>query len=404
MTLLSLTKNRDDALKALASAGDAGARKKALARLEAASRALANFEVKLAAKAAARKPAASVEADEDGDDEDEDEESEEEEEEESTDSSDDEPKKPMEKKSKKAKAKSKDKDDDDSDDDSDDDDGDDDEEEEDEDEEEEEETSDSDDDEEEEDEDDDEEEEEERAASATALASARSVLSAAKKSKSALAISSARAHFKSVKSAVAAMGKASVRYRKLKAVCAAVTGKKNLQSIIGGVQGLAVKAAQEEANTRDIAKMKATAKTKRVNEMLSAAVAAGKITQKTVPILREGMTNTKTLKAYLDALPKLVRTQKDGEHVGRTLRGGTDETADADRAEALSFQNLSAEQQKFVTEEAASQGKSIDDFMKSMVKVTEKIAGTSPLSVKREAVDFRQYRDLQSSGPVTVGN
>jgi hypothetical protein len=401
MTLLSLTKNRDDALKALASAGDAGARKKALARLEAASRALANFEVKLAAKAAARKPAASVEADEDDDDdEDEDEESEEEEEEESTDSSDDEPKKPMEKKSKKAKAKSKDKDDDDSDDD----DGDDDEEEDEEDEDEEEETSDSDDDEEEEDEEDDEEEEEERAASATALASARSVLSAAKKSKSALAISSARAHFKSVKTAVAAMGKASVRYRKLKAVCAAVTGKKNLESIIGGVQGLAVKAAQEEANTRDIAKMKATAKTKRVNEMLSAAVAAGKITQKTVPILREGMTNTKTLKAYLDALPKLVRTQKDGEHVGRTLRGGTDETADADRAEALSFQNLSAEQQKFVTEEAASQGKSIDDFMKSMVKVTEKIAGTSPLSVKREAVDFRQYRDLQSSGPVTVGN
>jgi|HubBroStandDraft_1064217.scaffolds.fasta_scaffold46842_2 hypothetical protein len=396
MTLLSLTKNRDDALKALASAGDAGARKKALARLEAASRALANFEVKLAAKAAARKPAASVDADEDGDDEDEDEESEEEEEEESTDSSDDEPKKPMEKK--KTKAKSKDKDDDKDDDDSDDEDGDDDEEDE------EEETSDSGDDDDDEEEEEDDEEEEERAASATALASARSVLSAAKKSNDVRSVSSARAHFKSIKSAIAVMGKSSARYRKLKAVCAAATGKTGLESILGGIQGLAVKAAQEEANTRDIAKMKATAKAKRVTDMLATAIADGKITSKTGKLLRDGMTNTKTLKAYLEALPKLVRTQKDGELVGRTLRGSTDETADKDRAEALSFQNLSAEQQKFVTEEAASQGKSIDDFMKSMVKVTEKIAGTSPLSVKREAVDFREYRDLRSNGPVTVGN
>ena len=400
MTLLSLTKNRDDALKALASAGDAGARKKALARLEAASRALASFEVKIASKAAARKPAAAaVEADEDGDDEDEDEESEEEEEEESTDSSDDEPRRPMEKKSKKAKAKSKDKDDDDSDDDSDDEDGDDDEEDE------EEETSDSgDDDEEEEEEEDDDDEEEERAASASALASARSVLSAAKKSKDARSVSSARAHFKSIKSAIAVMGKSSARYRKLKAVCAAATGKTGLESILGGIQGLAVKAAQEEANTRDIAKMKATAKAKRVTDMLATAIADGKITSKTGKLLREGMTNTKTLKAYLEALPKLVRTQKDGELVGRTLRGSTDETADNDRAEALNFQSLSPDMQKFVTQEANTQGKSIDDFMKTMGKVTSKIAGTNPLDTgKREPIDFAAHRTNGTSGPVGMG-
>jgi hypothetical protein len=397
-TLLSLTKDRDDALKAVASATSAGARKKSLASLEAASLALAKFQAQLASKAAARKPVAAVDADEE--DSDDEEEESEEEEEESTDSSDDEPKKPMEKKSKKAKAKSKDKDDDSDDDDGDDDDDEDEEEEDEEEEDDEEETSDSeDDDEEEEDEEDDEEEEEERAASASALASARSVLSAAKKANDRRAITSARAHFKSVKSAVAAMSKTSARYHKLKAVCAAVTGKKGLQSILGGIQGLAVKAAQEEANTRDIAKMKAASKAKRVNDMLAQAVADGKITQKTVPILRDGMTNTKTLRAYLGALPKLVRSTKDPELVGRTLRGSTDATADKDRQEILDFQALSPDLQKYVTQEAAAQGKSIDDFMKSMQAVSAKAGGgVSPIAVKRAEADFIPHRSNGAAG------
>ena len=398
-TLLSLTKDRDDALKAVASAAGAGARKKALATLESASMALARFKSKLEAKSKARAASKPV-ADEDDDSDDEDEESEEEEEEKET-ASDDEPKKPLATKKKAAAAEEEEEEeeeeeDDDSDDDSDD-------------EEEESEEEDSDDDDDDDDDDDSEEEEEEQEeeeARAIALSSARSLVSAARKSKDKASLQAAIAHRKVIKSALAVSTKARSKYRQLKSACSAVTGKKSLAAIIGGVQGLAVAAAQEAKNAADIAKMKATTKNQRVKALLDAAVRDGKITAKSVPLLRAGMPNYKTLKAYLGALPKMVRTVNDGAVEGKTTTGGTDATADKDRAQHLDFQSMSDEQKKFIMQEAQSQGVTVDAFLENMKKVSNKIAVAgfgeqSPLPIKRPDPDIKNHRE--ANGAVGLG-
>jgi hypothetical protein len=349
-TLLSLTKKRDLARKALASAATPKLRAKAGSELEAATAALARFNAKLEAKSTARLRAAD-DADE-----------EEDEDEEADEAADDEPKKPMTGKGKGKKAKAAD-DSDDSDDSDDDSDGDSDED----DDAEEDESEDEDEDEEEdedEDEEEDEEEDEDEEARAKALATARSIVRTAKKGGNKALAESARAHLVSVKRAVAP--KAVSKLHALRSVCERVTGKKSLAAVIGALEALPARKAADKRLTAKVARLEQRDRAAKVDSLLGKFRSSYGKDEKN-GLRADGMRlGTKWLRAHLEARPKLVRSVADGGFQGRTSTGSKD--GDTVRAGILDAQNLSADQRKMIESMASGTGKTFDDFLAEMNK------------------------------------
>jgi Mu-like prophage I protein len=387
-TLLQLTKERDDAVKALAKAKTSAERKAATAAVEKASDELAELKAKMGARRAGAaatatattatsarpapvpSPAASDDDDDDDDDEEEEEESEE---------SDDEPRKPME---------DDDGDDDDDDDDGDDDDDDDDEEEE------EEESDDDDDDDSEEEEEERSEEEEEDKARAEALDSLRSVLRSARTSGDAKAIKAAKKHSRAVKAALAVSGRARSKYRQLRTAVSQATGRKGLSAMVGAVAGLANAKVTEEKNAKQIAKLRSQARRRRIGSMLAKAVSQGKIVDAQIPNLREqGMKDPKFLKAFLSVQPKLVTTTGDRPRKGRSLTtgelegtagsGGNRPPPIAQGRTNYTIDSLDPQQRSYLEASAAAAGKTLEEYVKAMNDLSSRLANRTPTHAPR---------------------
>ena len=321
-TLLSLTKDREEALKALSAATTPAAKGKAAGLFETASLALAAFKSELAAKA----------KDKDMDEEDEEDESDvDEEDEDDEDESDDD---------------DDDKDDDDKDDDDDDDDD---------------------------EEEEDDEDEDDAKARAAAVDSAKALLASARKGKNKALIASAKANLKSVE------GLTSKKDSKLRSTVAELTGKKGTRAQLGALHGLA-DAAKHSAkvsakNAETLQRMKTASRKDRVSSMLSTARKDGRIVREEVEHLRAmGMKDPKQLKSYLSVRPKLVRSVDDGPLQGRTAKNGRD--GDAPRLDAIDAQALTAEQRKIIANAGAGTGKTFDEFVEAMNNTRSKISGS----------------------------
>jgi Mu-like prophage I protein len=315
-TLLSLTKDREDALKALNAATTSASKGKAAAAFEKATLALAAFNAKLEAKNKSKDSPVDEEEEDSEDAEEEGGEEEEMDDEEEEDEYDD------------------------SDDDSDDDD------------------------------DDDDEEEESAKSRSAALKSAESVVSAAKKTKNKSLIAAAKASLESVQQALAAPRAGAT----LRAAVEKVTGKKGTRAQLGALDGLAATAQATTKLTADVAKMKSATRKDHVNAMLSTARREGRIVKSESDHLRAmGMQDPKRLKSYLSVRPKMVRTSEDGALEGRTLSGGKD--GDAPRADAIDSQKLSAEERKIVEAAGAGTGLEFDAFVEAMNQTRAKISG-----------------------------
>ena len=150
-------------------------------------------------------------------------------------------------------------------------------------------------------------------------------------------------------------------YDRLYRLVKQVTKKTNVREAFGALSAIQNKIAASEKVAQKVAKLENESQKAKVDDMLSKARRAGKLTKTTAASLRvKGMKDVRWLKGYLATLPALVSTLDDGVKL----------SAEQIAADPLSA--LTLDQRKMVEMGAQLSGKSLADEAKAILQTLNK--------------------------------
>lgn len=156
-------------------------------------------------------------------------------------------------------------------------------------------------------------------------------------------------------------------YAKLYALAQRITGKHGVHEVFGALDAIGVRLQAAEKVEKRVERIEVRHRREKVDGMLMKARREGKITRDAVESLRtKGMSDPRWLKAHLGALPKRVRTLDEAALEGVTIGGSSE--GDERRGKHLDAQSLSPDQRKIVESMASGTGKSVDEFMGDVTK------------------------------------